>query len=1007
MNYLFHTAKTVQKTLASLAILALLAGLLPVAAYTAFAEEVLDVDTTETINVNDEVIEESGDESAENGSGSETEEEVQNVEGEEVSVEEEAENQKSSLVDKIKNVAKDLFMPFAAETVVMSTNITTGNTYETLQAAVSAAVAGDEIRLEDNITLGDTAIRINKSLTIDGNGMTITAPEVRGANSSNKNANVTIDSISTSNSVWGGVNVHDGSNLNIIGNNRHNETKPPLYSNKKSSVTFNVNGLYEVAHEEGDVVHYRLATPSPVVTSVTPAQGSYISGSSQRIDINVENTSDVRTGFLQLNKKPATGNPANSDRINNPFQQDVDGQWYVIVDTTKLQDGETYLFKVEAHGYNSVPHGYYGNNSAWFAHSYYFTVDNTAPTISWQKQPLPIYGIGAGFHVRPITNEVGTTESVYIDSISEDNLVRTLNSDHKNFDTTNTQNQALWDSLSDGVHKFIAVFEDNAGNVTTSESNSFIIDRTAPAAPSKLEWRTSTGAYVPSGGATNNANGVASWNASSEAGVTYVYAYWNNIAGNQWKENNLYEVPNLNQLLRAGEFNQGEGVHYMQVFAVDAAGNRSAGSNIVAIEYDTTSPTAEITTPETNGQVVSGVVNIIGTMTDGSTGMHWFEIKGPNGYEVTTGVEGRNNASSWTYAWDTSGLNGEYTIRYVATDRAGNRSDDPNLTNHITRTVVVDNLPDPEVPEQPEVPVQPAAAITSPVAKNLEDESLEVINTGAPLVLRAYDEGATGGVQWAVRLGSCNSNTGTVAGNVDGYSNNFGWTDGEFSADIDTNGWTAGNYCFVFNPNGTSNRLTHWIQVSNPTSEPETPVNPEEGMVTLKIEITGDGFGNISDNLERLSCALNNESEMWCIGTYVVDTVVTLTATPDAGSTFENSWGTPGFGTCTGNQSPCEVTMTTNITSEAHFDLVSGSNNPTPVTATGGGGYTPGNRSAATPEGEVLGESISRPEPLVLGEQTTIVPFGAPNTGAGGTANMLTIMMLGQLVALPRREIVK
>ena len=108
------------------------------------------------------------------------------------------------------------------------------------------------------------------------------------------------------------------------------------------------------------------------------------------------------------------------------------------------------------------------------------TVDIVGPVISWQKQPLASYGIGAGFHVRPITNEVGMLKSVYIDSVAPENLVWSLKSDHKNFDTSNGSNQALWDSRADGQHVFIAVFADEAGNSTISKSDSFIIDRTAP-----------------------------------------------------------------------------------------------------------------------------------------------------------------------------------------------------------------------------------------------------------------------------------------------------------------------------------------------------------------------------------------------------------------------------------------------------------------------------------------------------------------------------------------------
>ncbi len=71
-------------------------------------------------------------------------------------------------------------------------------------------------------------------------------------------------------------------------------------------------------------------------------------------------------------------------------------------------------------------------------------------------------------------------------------------------------------------------------------------------------------------------------------------------------------------------------------------------------------------------------------------------------------------------------------------------------------------------------------------------------------------------------------------------------------------------------------------------------------------------------------------------------------------------------------------------------------NNETRRGGGGGGGNRAGDR-----DGEVLGDSDSvTPEPLVLGEQTSAVPTGAPNTGKGGSATVV----MGQFLALPRRR---
>lgn len=76
--------------------------------------------------------------------------------------------------------------------------------------------------------------------------------------------------------------------------------------------------------------------------------------------------------------------------------------------------------------------------------------------------------------------------------------------------------------------------------------------------------------------------------------------------------------------------------------------------------------------------------------------------------------------------------------------------------------------------------------------------------------LAAVDESATG-VQWAVRFDTCDRGTGTKAGNVDGYNDDYTFADGFFEASVNSTYWGAGRYCFVLN-SGT-NRLTQWFYI--------------------------------------------------------------------------------------------------------------------------------------------------------------------------------------------------
>ena len=81
---------------------------------------------------------------------------------------------------------------------------------------------------------------------------------------------------------------------------------------------------------------------------------------------------------------------------------------------------------------------------------------------------------------------------------------------------------------------------------------------------------------------------------------------------------------------------------------------------------------------------------------------------------------------------------------------------------------------------------------------------------------------------------------------------------------------------------------------------------------------------------------------------------------------------------------------------------------PTPTTSSSSGGGGGGRLVRSTPT--VAGDSISTPSPMpmVLGEQVSAVPYGAPGTGHGGassTANTLTLLQI--LFVSRKRELVK
>jgi uncharacterized repeat protein (TIGR02543 family) len=72
----------------------------------------------------------------------------------------------------------------------------------------------------------------------------------------------------------------------------------------------------------------------------------------------------------------------------------------------------------------------------------------------------------------------------------------------------------------------------------------------------------------------------------------------------------------------------------------------------------------------------------------------------------------------------------------------------------------------------------------------------------------------------------------------------------------------------------------------------------EQGAIQLSVKVEGDGSGSVTSSPAGINCGSD------CTETYDSGTGVTLTATPQGGSTFAG-WG----GACTGNSTTCTLTM--------------------------------------------------------------------------------------------------
>ena len=143
---------------------------------------------------------------------------------------------------------------FELEEVV--TNVTTGAVYEDLQSAVDAASAGDTLRLNQNITLADD-VDITKSLTIDGNGKTITASFIKMGNDNNSALsvlasdvtikNVVLDGVNPAVNQLHGINAYMVTNLTVDGVTAKNFRTGILYNGSTGTIQ-NVHTIHNIWH---------------------------------------------------------------------------------------------------------------------------------------------------------------------------------------------------------------------------------------------------------------------------------------------------------------------------------------------------------------------------------------------------------------------------------------------------------------------------------------------------------------------------------------------------------------------------------------------------------------------------------------------------------------------------------------------------------------------------------------------------------------------------------------
>ncbi|MDD5223477.1 MAG: Ig-like domain-containing protein [bacterium] len=213
-----------------------------------------------------------------------------------------------------------------------------------------------------------------------------------------------------------------------------------------------------------------------------------------------------------------------------------------------------------------------------------------------------------------------------------------------------------WSPAAEGETSLCSRATDPAGNQETPPfCLTVTADLTPPAvqvlSPGADQYLNSHTPIPVSGTASDNLSGVALVEVSSDEGLTYLPA----DGAEAWSY--LWSPP------------AGDGNYIILARARDRVGNIGLPAPDLSIYVDNTPPFSWIVNP-TKAQFVSGTVILKIQAMDSGSGIARVEVKIGSG----SWVEAKASTGEWTCAWDSRQvLDGNYTVRSRATDRAGNQ----------------------------------------------------------------------------------------------------------------------------------------------------------------------------------------------------------------------------------------------------------------------------------------------------------------------------------------------
>jgi hypothetical protein len=281
-----------------------------------------------------------------------------------------------------------------------------------------------------------------------------------------------------------------------------------------------------------------------------------------------------------------------------------------------------------------------------------FTVDTTAPAAPVVVTPANGSSTNDTTPTYSGTAEPNSTVTVIVDGVSVGTTITTA---------TGTWSFTPTTTLVAGQHSVRTTARDAAGTTSpSSNTNSFTVDTTAPAAPVVVT--------PANGSSTNDTTPTYSGTAEPNSTVTVIVdgapvgTMATNATGN-WSFTPVVQLAN--------------GPHTVRVTATDAAGNTSPSSNTHNFAVDTTAPAAPVVVTPANGSGTNdSTPTYSGTAEPNSTVT--VIVDG-----VSVGTTTANAAGNWTLTPATALVDGPHTVIAVAADPAGNTSPSSN-TNAFT-----------------------------------------------------------------------------------------------------------------------------------------------------------------------------------------------------------------------------------------------------------------------------------------------------------------------------------